>query len=175
MTSIPLVSSMVVGIFHWRAPSSLDPLPPPDVFGKPGRIPGGHVGLLTALHEGDKRLLGRGGAGVPAVATVGAARVLLRRKATIAAVEAATLWGHLEALSPGSGPSGSASSGPGRVSPVPGGAASGRVWQPGDQTSRPQHPTGAPPGVAQPGDQTSRPQHPTGAPPGVAQQAAAGM
>ncbi|KAF0910776.1 hypothetical protein E2562_004754 [Oryza meyeriana var. granulata] len=40
-------------------------------------------------------------------------------------------------------------SGPGRVSPVPGGAASGRVWQPGDQTSRPQHPTGAPPGVAQ--------------------------
>uniref|UniRef100_A0A0D3HDM1 Uncharacterized protein n=1 Tax=Oryza barthii TaxID=65489 RepID=A0A0D3HDM1_9ORYZ len=70
------------------APSSdPPPPPPPDPSGKPARVPGGHVGLLAALHEGDRRLSGRGGAA--AVATAGAAGALLRRKATIAAAEAA--------------------------------------------------------------------------------------
>ncbi|KAF0933351.1 hypothetical protein E2562_017973 [Oryza meyeriana var. granulata] len=71
------------------AASSSDPPPSPDASGKPGRVPGGHVGLLAALHEGDRRLPGRGGAGAAAVATAGAAGALLRRKATIAAAEAA--------------------------------------------------------------------------------------
>uniref|UniRef100_A0A0E0M7M7 Senescence regulator n=1 Tax=Oryza punctata TaxID=4537 RepID=A0A0E0M7M7_ORYPU len=70
------------------APSSDSPPPTsPDASSKPGRVPGGHVGLLAALHEGDRRLSGRGGAA--AVATAGAAGALLRRKATIAAASAA--------------------------------------------------------------------------------------
>ncbi|EAY78462.1 hypothetical protein OsI_33549 [Oryza sativa Indica Group] len=70
------------------APSSdPPPPPPPDPSGKPARVQCGHVGLLAALHEGDRRLSGRGGAA--AVATAGAAGALLRRKATIAAAEAA--------------------------------------------------------------------------------------
>jgi hypothetical protein len=71
--------------------SSPDAAPPqPDGPRSPGRgAPQGHLGLLAglALHEGDKRLLVRGGhdKGVAAAASAG---MLLRRKATIAAAAA---------------------------------------------------------------------------------------
>ncbi|EER94255.1 uncharacterized protein LOC8075873 [Sorghum bicolor] len=64
-------------------PSSTDP--PPDASKNP------HLGLLAALHEGDRKVRGRGGAAAVAAstATAGASGTLLRRKATIAAAAAA--------------------------------------------------------------------------------------
>uniref|UniRef100_A0A0E0DDX0 Senescence regulator n=1 Tax=Oryza meridionalis TaxID=40149 RepID=A0A0E0DDX0_9ORYZ len=62
--------------------------------GSPSRVPQGQVGLLAALHEGDKRLLlrrgggGGGGGGGAAAAAAASAGTLLRRKATIAAAAA---------------------------------------------------------------------------------------
>jgi len=71
-------------------PSSSDP--PPDASKNPGRVQGGHLGLLAALHEGDRKVRGRGGAATVAAAstaTAGTSGTLLRRKATIAAAAAA--------------------------------------------------------------------------------------
>ncbi|KAJ1270901.1 hypothetical protein BS78_06G086200 [Paspalum vaginatum] len=74
--------------------SSPDAAPPPDGPRSPGRgAPAqGHLGLLAALalHEGDKRLLVRGGGpgGGAAAAAAASAGTLLRRKATIAAAAA---------------------------------------------------------------------------------------
>ncbi|KAL5213710.1 hypothetical protein ABZP36_002862 [Zizania latifolia] len=64
----------------------------PEGSGSPSRVPQGQLGLLAALHEGDKRLLfsrggGGGGAAAAAAATAG---TLLRRKATIAAAASAS-------------------------------------------------------------------------------------
>ncbi|WVZ58955.1 hypothetical protein U9M48_009170 [Paspalum notatum var. saurae] len=75
-------------LFPAPLPSSA---PPPDASKNPGRVPRGHLGLLAALHEGDGKLPGRGGAASVAAsaATAGAAGTLLRRKATIAAAAAA--------------------------------------------------------------------------------------
>ncbi|KAG8091593.1 hypothetical protein GUJ93_ZPchr0012g19673 [Zizania palustris] len=68
--------------------ASSDP-PPPDASNSPARVPQGQLGLLAALHDGDRRIPGSGGGGGgPAVASAGAAGTLLRRKATIAAAEA---------------------------------------------------------------------------------------
>ncbi|KAF8722803.1 hypothetical protein HU200_021928 [Digitaria exilis] len=77
-------------LFPAPAPSSD---PPPDASKNPGRVPRGHLGLLAALHEGDRKTPGRGGTAaavaVSAAATSGTAGTLLRRKATIAAAAAA--------------------------------------------------------------------------------------
>ncbi|KAJ1254879.1 hypothetical protein BS78_01G247200 [Paspalum vaginatum] len=75
-------------LFPALAPSSD---PPPDASKNPGRVPRNHLGLLAALHEGDRKLPGRGGAAAVAASTAasGASGTLLRRKATIAAAAAA--------------------------------------------------------------------------------------
>ncbi|TKV93955.1 hypothetical protein SEVIR_9G263900v4 [Setaria viridis] len=76
-------------LFPAPAPSSD---PPPDAFKNPGRVPRGDLGLLAALHDGDRKAPGRGGAAAAvavSTATSGAAGTLLRRKATIAAAAAA--------------------------------------------------------------------------------------
>lgn len=78
-------------LFPAPAPSSD---PPPDASKNPGRVPRGRgdLGLLAALHEGDRNIPGRGGAAAAvavSTATSGAAGTLLRRKATIAAAAAA--------------------------------------------------------------------------------------
>ncbi|CAN6299456.1 unnamed protein product [Urochloa humidicola] len=75
-------------------PPSSDPPPPPDASKNPGRLPHGDLGLLAALHDGDRKAPGRVGAAASAsvavsTATSGAAGTLLRRKATIAAAAAA--------------------------------------------------------------------------------------
>ncbi|KAF0891886.1 hypothetical protein E2562_011281 [Oryza meyeriana var. granulata] len=61
--------------------------------GSPSRVPQEQLGLLAALHEGDKRLLlrrGGGGGGGTAAAAAASAGTLLRRKATIAAAASAS-------------------------------------------------------------------------------------
>uniref|UniRef100_A0A0E0KQC5 Uncharacterized protein n=1 Tax=Oryza punctata TaxID=4537 RepID=A0A0E0KQC5_ORYPU len=68
--------------------------------GSPSRVPQGQVGLLAALHDGDKRLLlrrggGEGGGGGAAAAAAASAGTLLRRKATIAAAAASGSGGSL--------------------------------------------------------------------------------
>ncbi|KAL6883612.1 hypothetical protein ACP4OV_011026 [Aristida adscensionis] len=70
-------------------PSSSDP--PPDASKSPGRVARGHLGLLAALHDGDRRPLARGAAAAAAVpaATAGTVGTMLRRKVTIAAAAAA--------------------------------------------------------------------------------------
>jgi len=80
-------------LFPATAPSSD---PPPDSSKNPGRVPRGHLGLLAALQEGERKVPGRGGAAAAAAAAVavstvtsGTAGTLLRRKATIAAAAAA--------------------------------------------------------------------------------------
>jgi len=79
-------------LFPAPAPSSD---PPPDSSKNPGRVPRGHLGLLAALQEGERKVPGRGGAAAAAAAvavstvTSGTAGTLLRRKATIAAAAAA--------------------------------------------------------------------------------------
>ncbi|CAD6261000.1 unnamed protein product [Miscanthus lutarioriparius] len=95
--------------------SSSDAAPPqPDGARSPGRgAPPGHLGLLAALalHEGDRRLLVRGGhgGGVAAAAAAASAGTLLRRKATIAAAtasaSASVASGSGGALSPTQSPS----------------------------------------------------------------------
>ena len=85
-----------------------------DADRSPGHgAPPGHLGLLAALvlHEGDKRLLVRGGhgGGVAAAAAAASAGTLLRRKATIAAAaasaSASVASGSAGALSPTQSPS----------------------------------------------------------------------
>uniref|UniRef100_A0ACD5UAR1 Uncharacterized protein n=1 Tax=Avena sativa TaxID=4498 RepID=A0ACD5UAR1_AVESA len=72
---------------------------PPDGPGIPSRVPHSHLGLLAALHEGDKRLLvRRGGGGGAACEAIPAA--LLRRKATIAAAAASASGGSLSPTQP---------------------------------------------------------------------------
>lgn len=78
--------------------------------GSPSRVPQGQVGLLAALHEGDKRLLlrrGGGGGGGAAAAAAASAGTLLRRKATIAAA-AASASGGGGSLSPTQSPTSAA-------------------------------------------------------------------
>nr|ACG26212.1 hypothetical protein [Zea mays] len=105
--------------------------PQPDGHGprSPGRgAPQGHLGLLAALalHEGDKRLLVRGGhgGGVPAAASAG---TLLRRKATIAAAaasaSASVASGNGGALSPTQSPTSSARAIPATAKPQNAGPA----------------------------------------------------
>ncbi|KQK11578.1 homeobox protein Nkx-6.1 [Brachypodium distachyon] len=88
---------LLEGDLLFPAPSSD---PPPDASRNPGRVPHGRLGLLAALHDGDRKLLARGsggGSGAAAVAAASAsatasaatAGTLLRRKATIAAAAAA--------------------------------------------------------------------------------------
>ncbi|KAM0929493.1 hypothetical protein ACQ4PT_001561 [Festuca glaucescens] len=86
---------LLEGDLLFPAPSSD---PPPHASKNPGRVPHGHLGLLAALHDGDRKLLGRGGRGGSAAAAAAAATAtttavtagtLLRRKATIAAAVAA--------------------------------------------------------------------------------------
>ncbi|CAM0880285.1 unnamed protein product [Alopecurus aequalis] len=82
---------LLEGDLLFPAPSSD---PPPHASKNPGRVPHAHLGLLAALHDGDKKLLGRGGTGgsgamAAATATAATAGTLLRRKATIAAATAA--------------------------------------------------------------------------------------
>ncbi|KAL6641205.1 hypothetical protein ACP70R_019386 [Stipagrostis hirtigluma subsp. patula] len=84
---------LLEGDLLFSAPASSSD-PPPDASKSPGRVAPGHLGLLAALHDGDRKPLARGGArGAAAVAvspaTAGAAGTLLRRKATIAAAAAA--------------------------------------------------------------------------------------
>lgn len=65
----------------------------PDGPGSPTRVTHSHLGLLAALHEGDKRLLVRragGGSGGAASAVAATPATLLRRKATIAAATSAS-------------------------------------------------------------------------------------
>ena len=105
--------------FLFSSPDAAAPAPP---LGSPGRGPPqqGHLGLLAALamHEGDRRLLVRGGAGGggTAAAAAASAGTLLRRKATIAAAAAsvsasaaaATGTGSVGALSPSQSPTSAA-------------------------------------------------------------------
>ncbi|KQJ82528.1 uncharacterized protein LOC100839160 [Brachypodium distachyon] len=77
---------------------------PPDGLGSQ-RVPHSHLGLLAALHEGDKRLLvrrGSGAGGVAASAAAATAGTLLRRKATIAAAASASGKSPSPTLSPNS-------------------------------------------------------------------------
>lgn len=97
-SSSPTEPSFIVGDeFHeddflFSASPATSSDAPPDRSRSPSRVPQGHLGLLAALHEGDKRLLVRrggavGGGGATAAATAG---TLLRRKATIAAAASAS-------------------------------------------------------------------------------------
>ncbi|CAN6324008.1 unnamed protein product [Urochloa humidicola] len=85
---------LLEGDLLFPAPSPfLDP-PAPDASKNPGRLPRGDLGLLAALHDGDRKAPGRAGAAAAAAVAVstamsGAAGTLLRRKATIAAAAAA--------------------------------------------------------------------------------------
>uniref|UniRef100_A0ACD5YBM0 Uncharacterized protein n=1 Tax=Avena sativa TaxID=4498 RepID=A0ACD5YBM0_AVESA len=82
---------LLEGDLLFPAPSS-DPPPHASNSKNPGRVPHGHLGLLAALHDGDRKLLGRagrGGSAAAATATAATAGTLLRRKATIAAAAAA--------------------------------------------------------------------------------------
>ncbi|TKW04305.1 hypothetical protein SEVIR_7G099800v4 [Setaria viridis] len=93
----------------------------PDAAPPPPRSPGrgtphaqGHLGLLAALamHEGDRRLLVRGGAGgggTAAAAAAASAGTLLRRKATIAAAAASASASAAAATGTGTGSGGAMS------------------------------------------------------------------
>ncbi|CAN6283191.1 unnamed protein product [Urochloa humidicola] len=83
---------LLEGDLLFPAPSPSSDPPPPDASKNPGRVPRGDLGLLAALHEGDRKAPGRAGVSAAvavSTATSGAAGTLLRRKATIAAAAAA--------------------------------------------------------------------------------------
>lgn len=90
--------------FMFSSAPAAAPDAPPDGSGIPTRVPHSHLGLLAALHEGDKRLLVRRGGGGAASAAIPAA--LLRRKATIAAAAASASGGG--SLSPTQSPASAA-------------------------------------------------------------------
>ncbi|KAL6652856.1 hypothetical protein ACP70R_011781 [Stipagrostis hirtigluma subsp. patula] len=98
----------------------------PDGVSGPSRVPQGHLGLLAALHEADKRLLvrGGGGGGSAAAAATGAG-TLLRRKATIAAAaaSASAASGGGSSLSPTQSPTSAAWAIPATVRPKNAGPA----------------------------------------------------
>ncbi|XP_051217236.1 uncharacterized protein [Lolium perenne] len=75
--------------FMFSSSDAAAPDAPPD-DSPTARVPHAHLGLLAALHDGDKRLLLRRGAGAPSEAIPAA---LLRRKATIAAAAASASSG----------------------------------------------------------------------------------
>uniref|UniRef100_A0A0D9W4Q3 Uncharacterized protein n=1 Tax=Leersia perrieri TaxID=77586 RepID=A0A0D9W4Q3_9ORYZ len=118
-SSSPTEPSFVAGdefheddfLFSSSPAAAAPPSPSGAAPGSPSRVTQGQLGLLAALHEGDKRLLLRRGGGVggggsaAAAAAASAGSTLLRRKATIAAAAASASGG--SSLSPTPSPTSS--------------------------------------------------------------------